>query len=221
MSQLLRIFPRQIPLLLAAAAGMAVAAMLTIDRPLARWIEAEYQAGRAWYRPFFDALDTLGDSAYALWPTGVALLLIGLLRWAGRARGAWVQPVAARVGYVFATVALSGLAVNLLKGLFGRARPRMLFADGTYGMQWFVFDSDYASFPSGHTTTAFALAGCVALLFPRWGWLALPVAALVGVARVVMGSHYPADVLMGAGVGLAFAVGLREVFLQYLPARCR
>jgi len=206
--------PRHSLIILAACAGMAAAAILTLDRPVARWFEAEYQAGLAWYRPFFDLLDTLGDSAYTLWPTGVALLVIGLLRWAGRARGAWMQPMVARVGYVFLTVAVSGLVVNLLKGVFGRARPRMLFADGTYGFDGFIFDSDYAAFPSGHTTTAFALAGCLAVLFPRWRWLALPVAALVGVARVVMGSHYPADVLMGAGVGLAFAVGVREVFLR-------
>ncbi len=200
---------RRIALLLAACGGIAAAAMLTIDHPVALWFEAEYRAGHAWYRPFFDAVDTLGDSAYSLWPTGGVLLLIGLLRCVGRARGVWARRVAVPVGYIFATVAVSGLAVNLLKGLFGRARPRLLFVDGTYGMQGFVFDGDFASFPSGHTTTAFALAGCLALLFPRWGWLALPLAALVGVARVVMGSHYPADVVMGAGVGLACALGLR------------
>lgn len=205
---------RQVGVILGAAAGLAVAALLTIDRPLAMWFEAEFRAGRAWYRPFFDALDTLGDSAWTLWPTGAALLLMGLLRWCGQARGVWMRPVAGSVGYVFLTVALSGLTVNILKGIFARARPRVLFADGGSGFEWFWFDSDYASFPSGHTTTAFALAGCLMLLFPRWGWLALPVAGLVGAARVVMGSHYPADVLMGAGVGLAFAVAMRAVFVR-------
>ncbi|MCB8933584.1 MAG: phosphatase PAP2 family protein [Fimbriimonadaceae bacterium] len=68
------------------------------------------------------------------------------------------------------------------------------------------------SFPSGHTTTSFAIA--FTLLFmtrgsrPWVGWVALGWACLVGLSRIYVGVHYPTDVLGGAGLGLASAAAL-------------
>jgi membrane-associated phospholipid phosphatase len=64
------------------------------------------------------------------------------------------------------------------------------------------------SFPSGHTATAFAVAGVIVLL-GRGGafrWLALVGAAAVGVSRMAVGVHWPSDVLAGAAVGWVAAV---------------
>ena len=62
-----------------------------------------------------------------------------------------------------------------------------------------------ASFPSGHATSAFAAAVALALLVPRAGWWALPLAALVAYSRVYLGVHYWSDVIAGAIVGAAVA----------------
>lgn len=70
----------------------------------------------------------------------------------------------------------------------------------------------YHSFPSGHTTTAFALAGVCMLGFRLgfWNVAVLILAVLVGVSRCVVGVHWPLDVLAGAGAGWVSAVlGLR------------
>jgi undecaprenyl-diphosphatase len=94
----------------------------------------------------------------------------------------------------------SGIMVQILKHLVGRARPRMTLPPWEHiGPS---FDSDLHSFPSGHTTTTFALAAVLASRFPRQAWIFYLIASLVGVGRVVGGSHYPSDVLAGAILGL-------------------
>ena len=103
------------------------------------------------------------------------------------------------VGCVLATAA-SGILVQIIKNLVGRPRPRMnlpvQFLSGPN------LDSDFHSFPSGHTATSFALAAILAWRFPRFGWLFYLLAALVGYGRVLSGSHYLSDVVAGAFVGI-------------------
>lgn len=99
-----------------------------------------------------------------------------------------------------AAVIGSGIIVQVIKHLVGRARPRMTLPPWEHiGPS---FDSDLHSFPSGHTATSFALAAVLASRFPRQAWIFYGVAGLVGVGRVVGGSHYPSDVLAGAILGL-------------------
>jgi undecaprenyl-diphosphatase len=67
-----------------------------------------------------------------------------------------------------------------------------------------------SSFPSEHAAGAFAVAGSLFWLRRGWGLVALGLAALVGLARIYAGIHYPADILAGAAIGLAvsYLVGL-------------
>ena len=65
------------------------------------------------------------------------------------------------------------------------------------------------SFPSGHTTTAFAFASVVGAEHGvAWGVPAYAIATLVGVSRVNDNAHYPHDVIAGATVGIAYGLGL-------------
>jgi membrane-associated phospholipid phosphatase len=63
------------------------------------------------------------------------------------------------------------------------------------------------SFPSGHTTSAFALFFSLALIMRRPGWDAacFALAALVALSRVYLAQHFLADTLAGAGLGVATA----------------
>jgi membrane-associated phospholipid phosphatase len=71
------------------------------------------------------------------------------------------------------------------------------------------------SFPSGHTTTAFATAVLMMAFLPgRWRWLPLAVAGAVGAARIYFGEHSPLDVLAGAMLGTALAMLSRAFILS-------
>jgi undecaprenyl-diphosphatase len=64
---------------------------------------------------------------------------------------------------------------------------------------------DRYSFPSGHTLHAVSFAWQASAHFPELAWLLLPLAGLIAASRVVLGLHYPSDVLAGAVLGAALA----------------
>ena len=108
----------------------------------------------------------------------------------------------------------SGLAANLGKLFIKRVRPHSLPVDfngnsfvGIRSLgQMFDFEhsmvSTMQSFPSAHTATAFGFAIALTALFPKARNWFFTLALLVGLQRVVHGSHHPSDVLIGAAVGL-------------------
>lgn len=109
---------------------------------------------------------------------------------------------------VVASVITAMLVVWAMKAIVGRARPALWDAQWYWG----------SSFPSGHTlgTAAFATAAalCVARIWPRAGSLAMTLAVLwtglVAVSRLVLGVHWPSDVLaamcLGAFIPLLLSV---------------
>ena len=103
--------------------------------------------------------------------------------------------------FVFSSVALSGVVVNILKIIFARYRPKMLFSENLYGFSWFDVGYNVASFPSGHTTIAFAAMVSLSFVWPKFRYIFLSLATLIGFSRIVLGAHYLSDVLAGALLG--------------------
>jgi hypothetical protein len=99
----------------------------------------------------------------------------------------------------------------VIKGLAGRARPFLSEgkdADALYFGKGFT-SGNYSSFPSGHSTTAFAAAAAVTNESTRWWpkseWVIGPImytgAAAVGLSRMYHNRHWASDVVMGAAIG--------------------
>jgi membrane-associated phospholipid phosphatase len=61
------------------------------------------------------------------------------------------------------------------------------------------------SFPSGHAAIFFALAGVMGFYEKKTRWFFLISAIIIGIARIMVGVHYPLDILVGAGIGFATA----------------
>jgi undecaprenyl-diphosphatase len=84
------------------------------------------------------------------------------------------------------------------------ARPRPYQADQAITRRARPLDP-YA-FPSGHTLHAVAFTLVVLPSFPQLGWLLVPFCVAVAVSRVVLGLHYPSDVVAGALLGSTVAM---------------
>jgi undecaprenyl-diphosphatase len=99
----------------------------------------------------------------------------------------------------------AGAASGVVKEAVGRERPSR--TDEPFHFRPFSGD---ASFPSGHTTTAFAAATVFAEQYPRWQVIApsYAAAALVGVSRLAANKHWLSDVVAGAclGTGVSHAL---------------
>jgi undecaprenyl-diphosphatase len=92
----------------------------------------------------------------------------------------------------------AGIAVfQATKHVFRRTRPRDIEPHCWACINTF----DVFSFPSGHSTTAFAVALSLGSFFPEVMPLLLLLAANVAISRVVVGLHFLTDVLVGSGLG--------------------
>jgi undecaprenyl-diphosphatase len=99
------------------------------------------------------------------------------------------------------TGALGVLVYALLKRVFVRERPFITHAAIDRG----AAPLDRYSFPSGHTLHAVSFTWQACAHFPELAWVLVPLAALIAGSRVVLGLHYPSDVLAGAAIGAALA----------------
>ncbi len=85
----------------------------------------------------------------------------------------------------------------LLKALIKRDRPYVRIP----GCRSAIEPSDKFSMPSGHTAAAFLMAGVISYFYLEFTLLAYCWAALIGASRIVLGVHYPSDILAGAALG--------------------
>jgi undecaprenyl-diphosphatase len=101
------------------------------------------------------------------------------------------------------SASLALLANQAIASLWDRPRP---FAAHPLSTHLFAAPSTDPSFPSDHSAAAFAIAVAVFCFSRRAGSAFIGAAALIAVSRVVVGLHYPSDVLAGAAVGTAAAL---------------
>ncbi len=174
---------------------------LTVDCPLGRWcVEKNCPA---WLENLFSTMEPFGN--------GIGVAMIGITIFCLDPRRRWALPRILGCAYS------AGLAANGLKLLVARFRPHSFDFHGgvlqSFG-EWFPMFSAGSvgqSFPSGHTTTAVALAAALAWLYPR-GWILFPaLAVMVGCNRVESGAHFLSDVFWGAALGSFIALGFLRI----------
>ena len=157
-----------------------------VDRDLRMCLHVNRRAG-ARAVALFRVASKLGDG-----PLWVALIPV---LWAVDG-GSWALALAG-------ALATAAAVYQVTKRGTGRARPH----DACPEVRRLEPPLDRYSFPSGHTLHAVAASMVVSAAEPVAGLALWPLTALIALSRVVLGLHYPSDVLAGAAIGLAIGVG--------------
>ncbi len=147
-------------------------------------LRANRACAYAGIRRYFATVSRLGDGVF--W-----YALMGLLVLADGLGGLLAAAHMAATGAV---------ALLLYKGLKRwTRRPRPFAADGR--IRAWVAPLDEFSFPSGHTLHAVSFSLVAVAHYPVLVWVLVPFATSVAVSRVVLGLHYPSDVLAATAIG--------------------
>ena len=96
----------------------------------------------------------------------------------------------------------------ILKNLIRRPRPCHALVGGSASLE----PADKFSLPSGHTAAAFVMATSIYFIYPEFIYFAALWAISVGCSRVILGVHYPLDILAGALLGIVSVI-LSQPFL--------
>ncbi|MBN9136518.1 phosphatase PAP2 family protein [Phyllobacterium sp.] len=194
--------------------GMSMAAVLIFffilllhpfDDPLSRNLSS-HQGPLSSLRLLTD----IGLSQWYLIPAFfIAVCLIGIdWRKLPHAKRVRLGLIYAQATFAFWSVALSGILTNIAKFCIGRARPKFIDTLGANGFSPFHAGYDFASFPSGHSTTMGAVGAVLALWFPRWRVPIILATMFIAFTRIIARAHYPTDVVAGYSLGFLFTLAL-------------
>lgn len=137
-----------------------------------------------WFKTMAFGLSKSGDG-------GLYILVCLAVWWLSNNEQQQLLPVTILVGF-----AIERPIYLLAKNRFARIRPCDCLVTNAY-----IVPNDKFSLPSGHSAAAFLVAIILSHFFPEYIWLLLSWAAGVAISRVVLGVHFPADIIIGAIIG--------------------
>ena len=200
---------RQSLLATAVVSAGIVALMLWLDAREIGWMPPRATPGLWPIRILTD----FGKDAYVLWVLAAMLLVVALVAAAmrGTLRAQWLR-LGLRLQFVFFAVLIPLLAGEAIKWVAGRGRPFVGGKANAFNFAPFAGTEAYASFPSAHAITAFALAFAVSAVWPRARVAMIVYALLIAASRLVLLAHHPSDVAAGALIGVVGAMAVRYWF---------
>jgi undecaprenyl-diphosphatase len=190
--------------------GLAIIVLMyALDATEIGWMPPR---GTAWLWPV-RILTDFGKSTYVLWSLAAILFVIAiafpLLR--GTLRSLAIG-LGTRILFIFFAVLLPVLTGEIIKDIVGRGRPFVGGQANAFNFSHFAGTEAYASFPSGHAITAFALAFAVSAMWPRARVPMLVYAVAIALSRLVLLAHHPSDVVAGALLGVIGVMFVRYWF---------
>jgi len=158
-------------------------------------------------------LTDFGKDAYVLSILAAMMLAVGFVAAAlrGTSRAQWLG-FGLRLQFVFFAVLVPLIAGEMTKWVVGRGRPFVGGHANPFNFAPFAGTEAYASFPSAHAVTAFALAFAVSALWPRARAAMIVYALLIAASRLVLLAHHPSDVVAGGLIGAVGAMAVRYWF---------
>lgn len=122
---------------------------------------------------------------------GLYLLMCGAIWWLSTNEQHQLLPITVLLGFV-----IERPIYFLAKRSFARIRPCDCLVSNAY-----IVPSDKFSLPSGHSAAAFLVAIILSHFFVQYTWLWFSWASGVALSRVILGVHFPADIMIGAIIG--------------------
>ena len=176
---------------------------MNIDHSLFQFLNGNF------HTPFLDPIMVfITDSDRVM--QGTILAMVAYLIAQKGKREAWIFVIGAVLAFAIA----DSLAYRVLKPYFGRVRPANVayFADGINNLlvhgRFLIGNNNGLTTPSNHAANMFAQATYWSLIYPKWAKFLVPIALLISYTRIYVGVHYPFDVLLGAILGAATAIGV-------------
>jgi membrane-associated phospholipid phosphatase len=190
--------------------AVIIASMFLLDAPASEWARQLPH----WVAPAGDEISNFALGSRFSYPLGFFILLLAAVTKRSLPFGARgvLEVFAARAGFLFIAISLPGLFDTVIKRMIGRARPYVGEHDNPFSYMPFIWRPDYASMPSGHSTTAAAAAIAIGAIWPRARPVVWLYALIIMSARVLMNVHHPSDVIAGALVGCVGALMVRRWF---------
>ncbi len=198
---------------LAGSVVLIIATVGTVMITCDAWVIDEMRQLPRGFVEMFDILIDLGKSGWILFPIVGLLMLSCYARSYAPKRYAKlvIATLEVRLSFLFLAIGVPGLVSSFATELIGRARPYV--ADGDpFIFHPLAFHAQYASLPSGHSTTAFAAAVAIGAVWPHLRPSVWSYALLVAASRVIVIAHFPSDVLASAIVGVLGALLVRNYF---------
>jgi undecaprenyl-diphosphatase len=194
-------------------ANLIAIAFLILDAPLG-------QAARNLPPQLIALANAVTDIGRLVWVLVAlaAVLAVGLFsvtRLADNRRRFRLTYLGRMAAYVAASVLSASIAVHILKFAIGRARPLIYDQYGIFSLHPFDGAFLFQSFPSAHSAHVGALFAALALLLPRMRALFIGLALWLAATRVIIGVHYPSDVIAGLALGFWFAYASAIVFSRF------
>jgi len=158
-------------------------------------------------------LTDFGKDEYVLAVLAALLIAVAIVSPALRSiQRSLLLGLGTRLQFIFCAVAFSNLITEVLKYCIGRGRPFVGGEANVFHFSHFAGNPAYSSFPSGHATTAFALALAVSAVWPQARIAMAVYALIIAASRLVLLAHHPSDVVAGAMVGIVGAMFVRYWF---------
>ena len=187
-----------------------------LDLPLTLWM-AQQKDNLPVLQSFFKVVTMFGKGVALIAPAlAVVLVLWGLKRCGQQPSVQAINKFLADKGWMdeqrrklwlgwsalfLAAMVVSGILVNGLKFLIGRPRPELWLSQGSFDFDPLALHHAWHSLPSGHSTTAGAVAVFIWQAGGVWRYAAVLYALLIAASRLVLLQHYLADVVAGLVFG--------------------
>ncbi|HEY1747947.1 MAG TPA: phosphatase PAP2 family protein, partial [Xanthobacteraceae bacterium] len=196
--------------LFAGLIAVVIASMFLLDAAASAWARQLPH----WVAVTGDEISNFALGSRFSYPLGFFILLLAAVTKRSLPFGARgvLEVFAARAGFLFIAISLPGLFDTVIKRMIGRARPYVGEHDNPFSYMPFIWRPDYASMPSGHSTTAAAAAIAIGAIWPHARPVVWLYALIIMSARVLMNVHHPSDVIAGALVGVIGASMIRRWF---------